>query len=129
VIAYILMAGLALDSLDISWARFLGVHTSGFILALEVGATSAVARWLLERQGLPSLVILPVLIAVCAITFWIGMRVLPRSLSPSPLMRVIRTSLPEFRALVEQTLDSLFAVNGESSHGAGKQSTKRSNNE
>jgi PST family polysaccharide transporter len=129
VIAYILMAGLALDSLDISWKRFLGVHRAGFIMAMEVGAASVLFRWLLERQELPSLVILPLLIAVCAITFWLGMRLLPQSLSLSPLMRVIRTSLPEFPALVEQILDSLFAVNGGSDQGTSRESTRRSNNE
>jgi PST family polysaccharide transporter len=113
VIAYILMAGLALDSLNISWSRFLRVHRAGFVLALEVGSTSALARWFLERQELPSLAILPLLIAVSATTFWLGMRFLPKSIGPLPLMRVIRSSLPRFPSLVEQILDSLFAVNGD----------------
>jgi PST family polysaccharide transporter len=129
VIAYILMAGLALDSLDISWKRFLGVHRAGLIMAVEVGAAAALFRWLLERQELPSLVILPSLIAVCAITVWLGIRLLPRSLNLSPLLRVIRTSLPKFPALVEQILDFLFAVNGEPNQGNGRESTRRSNDE
>ncbi|MEJ2484042.1 MAG: hypothetical protein P8049_13270, partial [Gemmatimonadota bacterium] len=107
-VMYILMSGLALRSLDLSWSRFGRAHVPGLLIGVEVGFAAIVGRLVLEAIGLPHLPILVLLILVCAVATYIGLRTFPVGVRPDPLLSVLRESLPRLPSFVQRILNTIL---------------------
>ena len=124
VVMYVLMSGLALRSLDCSWSRFRRAHLPGLLIGAEVGLAALIARVLLEEIGLPHFAILVLLILVCAVATYVGLRTFPVGVRPDPLLSVLRESLPRLPNFVQRVLNTILEPNGrggsdsEDRHGA-----------
>jgi len=105
---YVLMSGLAIRSLGLSWRRFGRAHLPGLVVALEVAAVAILARWALVRAGLPDLVVLSALIATCALALWAGFRTLPAAVRPDELIESLREALPPLPPRMRGVVDLLL---------------------
>jgi len=111
-IMYVLMSGLALRSLGLSWGRFGRAHLPGLVLALEVAAAALLVRWGLVRADLPDLAVLAALVATCALTLWAGFRTLPVSVRPDELIESLRQGLPPLSPRLRSLVDALLGPGG-----------------
>jgi PST family polysaccharide transporter len=114
VVMYVLMSGLALRSLDISLPRFLRAHLPGLLIGTEVGLTALAGRVLLEGIGLSHFAILVVLVLLCAVVTYVGLRSFPTGVRPDPLLSVLRESLPRLPDFVQRVLNTILEPNGHS---------------
>lgn len=120
LVMYFLMSGLALRSLDISWSKFGSAHLPGLLIGIEVGVVAIVGRWLLELTGLPHLAILFGLMAICAVTLFVGLRTFPAGIRPDPLLSVLSESLPRLPTFIRRALDTILEQNGNGSSNPSK---------
>lgn len=107
-IMYVIMSGLALRSLGLSWGSFGRAHLPGIVVAAEVGGAALALRWALERAGLPDLVNLLVLVVACAVAFGVGFRTLPSRVRPDPLLGMLREYSVRFPAPVRRVSQLLL---------------------
>ena len=112
VVMYVLMSGLALRSLDIPWSRFGRAHLPGLLIGAEVGFAAILGRLLFEAIGLPHFAILVLLILVCAVATYVGLRTFPVGVRPDPLLSVLRESLPRLPNFVQRILNTILEPNG-----------------
>ena len=112
LVMYILMSGLALRSLDVSWRRFGRAHLPGLLVGAEVGIAAIAGRIVLEAIGLPHFAILVLLIVVCAVAAYVGLRTFPVGVRPDPLLSVLRESLPRLPSFVQRILNTILEPNG-----------------
>jgi PST family polysaccharide transporter len=112
LVMYVLMSGLALRSLDVSWKRFGRAHLPGLLVGAEVGIAAIAGRIVLEAIGLPHFAILVLLILVCAVAAYVGLRTFPVGVRPDPLLSVLRESLPRLPSFVQRILNTILEPNG-----------------
>ncbi len=124
-VMYVLMSGLALRSLDLSWRAFGRAHLPGLLIGAEVGAAAILGRLVLERIGLSHFPILVILIVICAFATYAGLRTFPVGVRPDPLLAVLSDSLPRLPNFVQKVLNTILEQNGhDGDHGpeAGRRS-------
>lgn len=109
-VVYVLAVELAVRTIGIERREYLRAHVSGLAVASAVGLAAMPTRLILEYLGIPSLAILFVLIAVCAVAMWAGIRWLPGPLRPDLLVSDLLRSVPRLPGPISRGLGFLLGV-------------------